>query len=345
MNFVYNKIMEKYFSVKNLSFGFDDDFFVLNNINFEVEKGEKILVLASKEKGKTAFLGAISSFFNIKSGNILLNGKDLNKTCDREKNFSFLPSQPVFFENKSVFENFKFFEKNYKLNLNLKEKLDDKIKTSNLKCKNSDKMKRILQFDKRILAIFRSELKNPSILFLDNQFTDLENEEKGKMADEYEKILSNEDLTVFYSMGEDTYNYFLENNKNLIFNKIFYIFDANLYIFSNFDEFRKNIFNINQFNFIPYKNKISGYIYYIDDKFYLKTDLWNLKLDEKFYESLKLLNLDGDVEEVDVVSKTKNIKTILEEEVNILLNDNSIYLFSVLGGDNIFNGQTFLDKK
>ena len=56
--------MEKYFEAKDLSFSYEDGIYVLNKLNFALKKSEKILVLASKEKGKTTFLSVVSTFLS-----------------------------------------------------------------------------------------------------------------------------------------------------------------------------------------------------------------------------------------------------------------------------------------
>ncbi|MBQ8424932.1 MAG: ATP-binding cassette domain-containing protein, partial [Clostridia bacterium] len=106
-----------FFEIKNLSFSYYKQPFCFRNINLSFNNNEKVLLLASKDMVKTTFLSVISSFENSYYGEILLNGKELNSIDDKDKNFSYLPSNPVFIEKKSIKYNFDFFLKNNNLEI------------------------------------------------------------------------------------------------------------------------------------------------------------------------------------------------------------------------------------
>ena len=331
--------MKNYFEAKDLSFSYEDGIYVLNKLNFSVKKNEKILVLASKEKGKTTFLSVVSTFLSNYLGDIYFNGENLKNLKDEEKYFSLLLSKPIFMKNKTILQNFEFFVKTNKLSYNAKEKLQQDIEILGLKCKINDKMNKISQFECKILAIFRSLLKRPNILFLDDQFENLFDNESKIMQNFYSKLTKNQDLTMFFSIGNES----LKNNekciKSLKFDKIFYIFDGKMTEFANFDNFEEIIFNLNQFEFINYKFRNNGYILKSESDYIFKFEGIEKEfyLNKEFISSLDKLNLEnGDYEDIIFLSKFNiDISNLTNKIFNDYLLEKKCYIFSAIGGDNV----------
>ncbi|MBS6114263.1 peptidase domain-containing ABC transporter [Thomasclavelia spiroformis] len=93
--------------IRNLCFRYDNfNKNVLNNINLELKKGEKVAVVGLSGSGKTTLIKVLSNLYLPTSGTILINGIDVS---DIDMNsivnkFSFVPQSPVFF-NKSIRSN------------------------------------------------------------------------------------------------------------------------------------------------------------------------------------------------------------------------------------------------
>ena len=68
--------MEKIIQMKNINKYFDN-FHVLKNINFEVNKGEVVVVCGPSGSGKSTLIRCINRLEDIDSGKIIVNGKDL----------------------------------------------------------------------------------------------------------------------------------------------------------------------------------------------------------------------------------------------------------------------------
>ena len=62
---------------KNVTFGYAKERPVLNNINFKVKPGEKIAILGATGSGKTSLVYLIPRFYDIDSGSIVIDGKDV----------------------------------------------------------------------------------------------------------------------------------------------------------------------------------------------------------------------------------------------------------------------------
>ena len=63
---------------KNVNFGYSKEN-ILHNISFEVNKGEKLILVGENGGGKTTIFSLIERFFDIKSGNIMWGNSDITK--------------------------------------------------------------------------------------------------------------------------------------------------------------------------------------------------------------------------------------------------------------------------
>ncbi|MCR4925276.1 MAG: ABC transporter ATP-binding protein [Clostridiales bacterium] len=69
--------------VYNTKFG-SRQFVVLNDVNFEVEKGEYVAIMGASGAGKTTLLNIIASLDKATSGDIILEGKNFSDIKDKE---------------------------------------------------------------------------------------------------------------------------------------------------------------------------------------------------------------------------------------------------------------------
>ena len=59
---------------KNINFGYDDDKIVINNFNAIAKPGQKIAIVGPTGAGKTTMVNLLMKFYDIKSGDILIDG-------------------------------------------------------------------------------------------------------------------------------------------------------------------------------------------------------------------------------------------------------------------------------
>ncbi|MBT3209575.1 MAG: ATP-binding cassette domain-containing protein [Bacteroidetes bacterium] len=80
--------------VKNLTIGFDDKI-IIENLNFDVNRGEKVSIVGKSGRGKTSLLNALLGFVEIQKGDINILGKNLNIKNIREirSKISWLPQE------------------------------------------------------------------------------------------------------------------------------------------------------------------------------------------------------------------------------------------------------------
>ncbi len=191
---------------KSVSFSYDLYSKVINDISFEINRGEKIAIIGPSGSGKTTILNLILGFFVIESGSIILNDKyhinDLNKESYYDL-IAFL-SQEVEIFSSTIYDNMTYGAKNVDQELlnnlidrfNLREFIEnqkDKIHTrigdmNGLKLSGGQKQR---------IGIIRALLKKPHILVLDESTASLDSENESEI---YNLLLSdqNKDLTIIF---------------------------------------------------------------------------------------------------------------------------------------------------
>lgn len=71
--------------VENVNFSYDPGRPVLKNINFEVNKGEIIALVGKNGAGKSTLAKVLCGFVNVDSGNIYINGENINNRTIKER--------------------------------------------------------------------------------------------------------------------------------------------------------------------------------------------------------------------------------------------------------------------
>ncbi|MDT8718340.1 ABC transporter ATP-binding protein [Clostridium sp. 19966] len=101
--------------VKNVDFQYVEDTPVLNDVSFHLKHGKILGVLGRTGSGKTTLSRLLVRFYDVNSGNIYINDKDLKTLSIRalRKNIAYV-TQDVQLFNASVRDNITFFNENIK---------------------------------------------------------------------------------------------------------------------------------------------------------------------------------------------------------------------------------------
>lgn len=95
---------------KNVNFSYENNTtFALKNISFKVKKGEKIAIVGENGAGKTTLIKLFCHFYDLKSGDILINGNSIN-----------LYNPDIFRQNISaIFQDFSKFDLTLRENVSI----------------------------------------------------------------------------------------------------------------------------------------------------------------------------------------------------------------------------------
>ncbi|NYT27989.1 MAG: lipid A export permease/ATP-binding protein MsbA [Candidatus Thiodubiliella endoseptemdiera] len=131
-------------SFKNVCFGYNDKWQVLNNINLDIKAGETVAIVGSTGSGKTTIIQLLAKFYSINSGSISIDGTDIS-----EFELDSLRSQIAF-----VDQNVRLFNDSVKGNIALGQ-----IKNmSNDKIENAAKVSNAYDFIQKLSEKFDSQI-------------------------------------------------------------------------------------------------------------------------------------------------------------------------------------------
>jgi len=96
-------------SFRNVTFGYDEGQTVLNNVSFDVSAGQTIALVGSTGAGKTAVANLISRFYEITSGEVLIDGYNVNNvTLESLRSQIGVMPQDTFLFSGTIMENIRY---------------------------------------------------------------------------------------------------------------------------------------------------------------------------------------------------------------------------------------------
>jgi molybdate/tungstate transport system ATP-binding protein len=166
----------------------------LENISFSVRKGEYFVILGPTGSGKTLLLESIAGFRKI-GGEIKVNGADISKIPIEERNFGIVYQDFSLFPHLNVYENIAFSLK-VKGKRNISEKIEwiaSKLGIKNILAKS---VLNLSGGEKQKVAVARTLVSEPVILFLDEPFASIDTAFRKKMYDFIKEIHREFHLTI-----------------------------------------------------------------------------------------------------------------------------------------------------
>lgn len=82
--------------------------FKLSGVDFKIEEGEYAVLMGQTGSGKTTILEAICGLRPIKSGSILLDGREISKLKPAEREIGYVPQDGALFSTMNVSQNLGF---------------------------------------------------------------------------------------------------------------------------------------------------------------------------------------------------------------------------------------------
>lgn len=167
---------------KNVSYAYDGENDVLENVNFTVEKGEKFALVGPSGGGKTTICHLIPHFYNVTDGEIFIDGKEIHTlTMESLRRNIGIVQQDVYLFNASVKDNILYG----RLDATDEEVIEAAKKASihdyimslpdGYDTQIGERGVRLSGGQKQRLSIARVFLKNPPILILDEATSALDN--------------------------------------------------------------------------------------------------------------------------------------------------------------------------
>ena len=98
--------VEGHLKFDRINFSYIDEEPVLNDINFEVNAGQTLALVGATGSGKSSIINLILRFYNVDSGTILLDGKDIMQyNIQSLRSHVALVLQDVFLFSDTIYNN------------------------------------------------------------------------------------------------------------------------------------------------------------------------------------------------------------------------------------------------
>jgi ATP-binding cassette subfamily B protein len=188
---------------ENVSFSYNDDIPVLENVSFEVKAGQMLAFVGPTGVGKTTVSALISRFYDPKSGTITMDGINIkDMSLESLRNQLSLVLQDVFLFNGTIAENIA-----YGCNNATQEDIENAAKTAcihdyinslpdNYETVIGERGVRLSGGQKQRISIARSVLRNSPILILDEATSAVDTETETEIQNAINKIAGTRTLIV-----------------------------------------------------------------------------------------------------------------------------------------------------
>ena len=174
--------LQGHIEFRDVTYGYDDTKDVLRNVSLNIDKGKKYALVGPSGGGKTTICHLIPHFYEVESGEILIDGKDIHTMSlgSLRRNIGIV-QQDIYLFNDTMKENIRYgkldatdeeiIEAAKRANIHdyimtLPEGYDTKIGERGVRLSGGQKQR---------LSIARVFLKNPPILILDEATSALDN--------------------------------------------------------------------------------------------------------------------------------------------------------------------------
>jgi ABC-type bacteriocin/lantibiotic exporter with double-glycine peptidase domain len=191
-------------NICNISYFYDNKKIILDNINFEIKKGETIGIIGQSGSGKTTFVDILSGLIPPTSGRITSDNIDIQKNIRNWQDQIGYIQQNTYLMNDSIKNNIAFGLNNLEINdLHLKNsinisQLDDLVNELPLGIETAigERGIKLSGGQRQRIGIARAIYKNPKILIFDESTNSLDSETEKKILDNFKKFKDDKTIII-----------------------------------------------------------------------------------------------------------------------------------------------------
>ena len=168
---------------KNVTFSYEDGVEILKKVSFKAKKGQTVAIVGPTGAGKTTIVNLLSRFYNVDSGEVLIDGIDISKVTIRSLRKQMgVMMQDSFIFSGTVMDNIRYGNK---------EVSDDQvIRAAKTVCAHdfimemengyytqiNERGSRLSQGQRQLISFARALLADPKILILDEATSSIDTE-------------------------------------------------------------------------------------------------------------------------------------------------------------------------
>ncbi len=192
--------MENIIEVKNLTKKYGD-FAAVDNVTFNVQKGEIFAFLGPNGAGKTTTIKMLTTLLKPTSGEVLLGGHNVTENPNEtRRSFGIVFQDPSLDNELTAYENMQFHAILYGLPRPLYQpRIMDLLKLVELQDRKDSFVKNFSGGMKRRLEIARGLLHHPKVLFLDEPTIGLDPQTRNHIWTYIGNLNKEERVTIFFT--------------------------------------------------------------------------------------------------------------------------------------------------
>lgn len=183
---------------KNVTFCYEDNIKILDNISFKVSQGESYAIVGPTGAGKTTIINLISRFYNLDSGEILIDGHDISKVTIRSLRSQMgVMLQDSFIFSGTIMDNIRYG--------NMEATDAQVVKAAKTVCAHdfimdledgydtmvNERGSRLSTGQRQLISFARALLADPKILILDEATSSIDTETEVLLQEGLKKLLKN----------------------------------------------------------------------------------------------------------------------------------------------------------
>ncbi|MCI8412110.1 MAG: ABC transporter ATP-binding protein [Clostridia bacterium] len=171
---------------------------ILRDVSFEIRKGDILGFIGPNGAGKTTTIKLVLGLQSITSGNVLINGFDIEKQFTKAiEKVGAIVENPDLYMYLSGYENLKLISKLYK-GID-KKRIDEVVKLVKLENRINDKVSKYSLGMRQRLGIAQAILHRPSLLILDEPTNGLDPEGIKEMRELLVDLAKKENMAILIS--------------------------------------------------------------------------------------------------------------------------------------------------
>ena len=183
--------------IRNLSYTIDQ--FQFSKINLAITDETYFVLLGPTGTGKSTLLKCILGINQIKTGEILLGGKEIHHLAVEKRNIGYLPQNCALFPHLNVRENISFGMqiRNFP-QTEIRESTDRLLDLFKIKPLEKRSIKNLSGGEKQKVALARALATKPGLLLLDEPFSAIDEGTKKRLWSELKKIFKTVKIPVIH---------------------------------------------------------------------------------------------------------------------------------------------------
>ena len=183
--------------IKNLSHSYDETNKIIQNINLEIEKLDRVAILGPSGCGKSTLLRLIAGLEKPNMGQITIDGTVVSTekliVPPEKRKIGLVVQEKALFPHLSVYDNIGF---GIKKNIDKKTITNDLLELLKIESLKNKYPHEISGGEQQRVALARSLAPNPKLLMLDEPFSALDKDLKGVLYEEISQVFSERGSTI-----------------------------------------------------------------------------------------------------------------------------------------------------